>query len=36
MDPFHTPLSFAKMAYSPSINARLIEAYEKRNHIDPV
>ena len=30
-------LSFAKMAYSPSINARLIEAYdEKRDHVDPV
>ena len=29
-------LSFTKMAYSPSINARLIETYEKRNHIDPV
>ena len=28
-------LSFAKMAYSPSINARLIEAYEKRDHVDP-
>ena len=30
------PLSFAKMAYSPSIDARLIEAYEKRDHVDPV
>ena len=30
------PLSFAKMAFSPSINARLIEAYEKRDHVDPV
>ena len=30
------PLRFAKMAYSPSINARLIEAYEKRDHVDPV
>ena len=29
-------LSFAKMAYSPSIDARLIEAYEKRDHVDPV
>ena len=29
-------LSFAKMAYSPSINARLIEAYEKRDRVDPV
>ena len=26
------PLSFAKMAYSPS----MIEAYEKRDHVDPV
>ena len=29
-------LSFAKMAYSPSINTRLIEAYEKLEHVDPV